>query len=68
MLIVVGVSCHFSYSFVNYLYVNCKGSITSVEIELIFLLLFNFTCNHVVSARRGFFSLLVLVTGWIILL
>ena len=44
----------FSYSIVNYLYVNCSGSITSVD--------------HVVSARRGFFFLLVLATGCIILL
>ena len=30
MLIGVGVSCHFSYSFVSYIYVSCSGSITSI--------------------------------------
>ena len=41
MLIVVGVSCRISYSIVNYLFVSCSESITSVgeERESYFLLL-----------------------------
>ena len=52
-----------SYSFVVYLYVSVSGSITSV---LICLLLF--TCNYVVSVRRGFLFLWVLGMGYVILL
>ena len=60
MLFGVGVSYRILYSIVSYLYVNCSGLITSVgeERELICLLLF--TCNYVVSVRRGFVFLLVL--------
>ena len=53
MLFGVGVSCRILFSFVGYLYVSCSGSITSVGEEL------SFTCNYVVSARRGFFFLWV---------
>ena len=53
------------YSFVVYLYVNGKGSITSVrERALICLLLF--TCNYVVSVLRGFLFLCVLRMGYVI--
>ena len=53
--------------FVSYLYVSCSGSITSVgRRELICLL--SFTCNYVVSVRRGFVFLLVLRIGCVILL
>ena len=47
-------SCRILFSFVDCLYVSGSGSITSVgeERELICLLLF--TCNYVVSVRRGF--------------
>ena len=63
----VGVSCYILYSFVGYLYVSCSGSITSVgERELICLL--SFTCNYLVSVRRGFHFLWVLGMGCIILL
>ena len=50
----VGFSCHILYFIFSYLCVSCSGFITSVgeERELICLLLF--TCNYVVSARRGF--------------
>ena len=67
MLIGVGVSGRFLYSIVSYLYVSFGGLITSVgeERELIFLLLF--TCNYVVSVRRGFLFLLVLGIGYIFL-
>ena len=60
MLFGVGVSCRILYSIGSDLYVSCSGSITSVgeERELIFPLLF--TCNYVVSVRRGFLFLLVL--------
>ena len=59
MLIEIGVSC------------RCKalysGLITTVgEERYIFLL--SFTCNYVVSVRRGFLFLLVLGTGCSILL
>ena len=47
------------YSSVGYLYVSGGGSTTSFgERELFFLLLF--TCNYVVSVRRGFLFLWVL--------
>ena len=53
MLFGGGVSCRILYSIVSYLYVNCSGSITSAgERDLICLL--SFTCNYVVSVRRGF--------------
>ena len=57
----------FSNSVVTYLYVRCSRLITWVlKRELIFLL--SFTCNYVVSVRRGFLFLLVLRTGCVILL
>ena len=64
----VGVSCRILYSFVVYLYVSGSGSITLVgeERELICLPLF--TCNYVVSVRRGFLFLWVLGMGCVILL
>ena len=69
MLIGVGVSCRFSYSIVIYLYVSCSGSITSVEEEREnYFFLLPFTCNYVVSVRRGFLFLLVLGIGLVILL
>ena len=53
--------------FVLYCYVSCSGLISSVgEERAIFLRLF--TCNYVVSVRRGFLFLLVLGKGGIILL
>ena len=36
MLIGVGVSCRISYSIISYLYVSCRGSITSVGEERAF--------------------------------
>ena len=57
MLIGVGVSCCFLYSIVSYLYVSYSGLITSVGEERANYLLF--TCNHVVSVKRGFPFLLV---------
>ena len=58
MLIGVGVSCHISYSILSYLYGSCSGSITLVgEERAVFLLLF--TCNYMVSVRKGFLFLLV---------
>ena len=63
----LGVSCRILYSFVVYLYVSGSGSISSVgKRELICLLLF--TCNYVVSIRRSFLFLWVLVIGYVILL
>ena len=58
MLIGVGVSCRFSYSIVSYLYVSCSGAIFPLS----------FTYNYMVSVRRGFFFLLVLAIGCVILL
>ena len=55
------------YSFVVFLYVSCSGSITSVEEERVNLLI-SFTCNYVVSVRRGFLFLCVLGMGCVILL
>ena len=62
----VGVSCRILYSIVSYLYVSCSGSIISVGEELICLL--SFTCNYVVSVRRGFFFLWMFGMGCVILL
>ena len=62
----MGVSCHVLYSFVVCLYVSVSGSLTSVGEERANLLLF--TCNYVVSVRRGFLFLLVLGMGYAILL
>ena len=53
------------FSFVVYLYVSRSGSITSGKRELICLLLF--TCNYVVSFRRGFLFLWLLRMGYVIL-
>ena len=36
LLVILGVSCRFSYSIVSYLYVSCIGSITSVGKRAIF--------------------------------
>ena len=67
MVFVVGVSCRILYSIVCYLYVSCSGSIPRLgKRELICLL--SFTCNFVVSVRRGFLFLLELGTGCVILL
>ena len=50
------------YSILTYIWVSCSGLITSEgERELFFLLLF--TCNYVVSVRRGFLFLWVLEIG-----
>ena len=63
----MGVSCSVLFSFVVCLYVSVSGSLTSVgERELICLLLF--TCNYVVSVRRGFLFLWVIGMGYVILL
>ena len=58
MLFGVGVSCRILYSIVSYLYVSCSGSITLVVEERT-----KFTCNYVVSVRRGFLFRLVLGMG-----
>ena len=47
------------------LYVSGSGSITSVGEERANCLLL-FTCNYVVSVRRGFFFLWVLGMGYVI--
>ena len=65
MLFGVGVSGHILYSNVSYLYVRCRGSITSVGEERAYL---SFNCNYVVSVRRGFLFLLMLWIGCVILL
>ena len=56
------------YQFVSYLYVSCSGSITSVKKERELICLLSFTCNFVVSVRRGFLVLLVLGMGCVMLL
>ena len=53
------------YSIVSNLYVSCGGSITSVGEERAKL---SFTCNYVVSVRRGFLFIWVLGLGCVILL
>ena len=64
MLFGVGVSCHcILYSIVSYIYVSCSGSVTLVGVCLL-----SFTCNYVVSVRRGFILFLVLGMGCVILL
>ena len=68
MLFGVGVSCHILYSIVSYLYVSYSESITSVGEERAIFFLLSFTCNYVVSVRRGFLFLLVLGMGCVILL
>ena len=67
MLFGVGDLCRMLYSIVNYLYVSCSGSITSVWEERNICLL-SFTCNYVVSVWRGFLFLLVPWMGCVILL
>ena len=66
----VGVLCRNLYSYVVKIYVSRSRSIISVleerERELFCLLLF--TCNYVVSVRRGFLFLWVLGIGYVILL
>ena len=54
MLIGVGISCRILYYIASYLY------------GLIFLL--SFTCNYVVSVRKGFLFLLVFGVGCVIIL
>ena len=66
MLFGVGVSC-ISYSVGTYLYVSFNGFITLVGKERAIFLL-SFTCNYVVSVRRGFLFFLVLRMGCVILL
>ena len=61
MLIGIGFSCRISYSSVSYLYVRLPGLGKG---ELFFLL--SLTCNYVVSVRRGFLFLLVLIIGCVI--
>ena len=63
MLFRVGVSCRILYSIVIYLYVSCSGSFTSVGEERAI-----FTCNYVVSIRRGFLFIVGLGMGCVILL
>ena len=53
MLFRVGDSWHILYYILIYLYVSYSGSITSLWEENAILLL-SFTCNYVVSVRRGF--------------
>ena len=67
MLFGVSVSCRILYFIVSYLYVSCSGSITSIGEERANFLL-SFTCNYVVSVRRGFLFLLVPGMGCVILL
>ena len=65
----IGASCRSSYSIVSYLYiyVSFSGFITSVgEARANFLL--SFTCNYMVSVRMGFFFLLKLEIGCVIIL
>ena len=62
----VDVSCRILYYFVIYLYVSRSRSITSVGKEKANLSVL-FTCNYVVSVRRGFLFLWVLGMGYVIL-
>ena len=64
----VGVSCRILYYFVDYSYVSCNGSITSVGEERDYLCVIVITCNYVVSVRRDFLFLCVLGMGCVILL
>ena len=70
----MGVSCRVLYSIVNYLYVNCSGSITSVGKEraylsaIVYLDNIDHCRNHVVSVRRGVLFLLLPRVGCLILL
>ena len=66
MLIGVGVSCPISYPIVSYLYVSFSEFITSIWEERVYFLV-SFTCNYVVSVRRGLLFLLVLRIGCITL-
>ena len=68
MLFGVGASCRILYSIISYLYVRCSGSVTSVGEERELICRLSFTCNNVVSVRRGFLFLLVLGIGCVILL
>ena len=63
----VGVSRRILYSFVVYLYVSGSGSITPVGEERANLSAV-FTCNYVVSVRRGFLFPWVFGIGYVILL
>ena len=63
MLFGVGVSCRILYSFVSYLYVSYSVSIPSVGKERELICLLSFTCNYVVSVRRGFLFLWMLGMG-----
>ena len=63
----VGVSCRILYSSVGYLSISGSGSITSIWEERANLSAM-FTCNYVVSVRRGFLFLWVLGMGRVILL
>ena len=60
----VGVSFRISYSIVSYMKAVVDQLPRLGKRELICLL--SFTCNYVVSVRRGFFFLLVLVMGYVI--
>ena len=64
MLFGVGVSCRILYSSVSYLYVTDPLPRLGKR-ELSCLL--SFTCNYVVSVRRGFLFLCVLGMGCVIL-
>ena len=55
----------FPYSIVIYVYISCSGLITSVGEERAYFLL-SFTCNYVVTVRRGFLFLSVIGLGCVI--
>ena len=56
------------YCLLSYYYVSCSGSFTSVGEEGEQISLLSFTCNYVVSVRRGFLFLLFLGMDCVILL
>ena len=67
MLFGVCIICRVSWSIVIYLLYAVEDQLPRLgKRGLVFLLLF--TCNFVVSVRRRFFFLLVLVIGCVILL
>ena len=59
---------HVLYSFVVCLYVSVSGSLTLIGEERERTCLLLFTCNYVVSVRRGFLFLRVLGMGYVIYL
>ena len=66
MLFGVDVSCRIMYSIISLICKLKRISYLGWGRELFFLL--SFTCNYVVSDRRGFLFLLVLGMGCVILL